>query len=411
MTTPAKTIAFPEFIALMAMMSSLMALSIDAMLPALPQIGHDLGVLRANDNQLIISSLFAGMALGLLFYGPLSDSFGRKPPLYIGLILFILGCLVSIFSHDFKQMLLGRLLQGIGLAAPRVVSLAMIRDQFQGKAMARVMSFVMMVFILVPALAPAMGQAILWVAPWQAIFGLFVLLSLVLLVWFALRQPETLALTHRTPFTLRKILQTLAEILRLRAALGPTIALGIVFGAFLGYLSTAQQIFQGLYAQGNRFALYFGLLALVFGGASLFNAKLVRFFSLRQLSKWTLLAQTIFSSCFFFFSQAWEGVPPFETFLLFLAASFVCVAILFGNLNALAMEPLGHIAGIGAAVVGTISTFISAGLGAMIGQMYDETLLPLAGGFAILGLGSLLILVGTTEEVLQAAKNLSAETS
>jgi len=374
-----------------------MALSIDAILPALPLIGADLGVVRANDNQLLISSLFVGMAFGLLIFGPLSDSFGRKPPLAAGLGLFVLGCLISIGAHGFEQMLIGRVIQGIGLAAPRVVSLAMIRDLFHGEGMAKVMSFVMMVFILVPALAPALGQAILWIAPWQAIFWMYLVLSMVVLVWFTLRQPETLVPEKRTPFGPINILQQVFQILKTREAMGPTTTIGIVFGAFLGYLSTAQQIFGGMYDRAAQFPLYFGALALVFGGASLLNSRLVQVYKMRPLALTTLAILSACSGGFFLVALNSGGVPPFWAFMLFLAASFMCIAILFGNLNAMAMEPLGKIAGIGAAVVGTFSTLISAGLGVLIGQLYDDTLIPMASGFACLGLASMVILMVTTK--------------
>jgi len=396
--SPSQQLRFPEFITLMAMMSSLMALSIDAMLPALPMIGAELGVVEANDNQMIISSLFVGMAIGLMIYGPLSDYFGRKRPLYAGLALFIIGCLISIEATTFNQMLFGRIVQGMGLAAPRVVSLAMIRDLFQKEAMARVMSFVMMVFILVPALAPALGQLILLFAPWQAIFKVFLVLTSAILLWFGLRQPETLPVEKRLKFSVSQLSKAMFQVVKLRAAMGPTVTLGIVFGAFLGYLGASQQIFQGLYDKGNQFALYFGLLALCFGAASMLNARLVSSYGMRHLSRWSLAALTGVSLVFLGVTFAWAGVPPFWTFFIFLACSFSCIAILFGNLNALAMEPLGHLAGVGAAMVGMISTLISASLGQYIGHLYDQTVLPLVTSFAILGLTSFLILSKTTQE-------------
>lgn len=374
-----------------------MALSIDAMLPALPQIGKDLGVVNPNDNQLIISFLFLGMALGLMIYGPLSDSFGRKRPLYAGLSLFIIGCLISIYAKDFNQMLFGRVIQGMGLAAPRVISLAIIRDLFHGENMARVMSFVMVVFILVPAIGPAVGIGILAFFPWQAIYTLFWVLAAAVMVWFGIRQHETLDIDKRTPFSLKNIGSSILEIVTCKQAMGPTVTIGIIFGAFLGYLGSSQQIFQVLYETGNKFALYFGILALAFGGASIINARLVRVFGMRRLSIWALWLLTSVSMGFFFLTDSYQGVPPFWTFFLFLAACFFAIASLFGNLNAMAMEPLGHIAGIGAAMIGTISTLISAGLGVYIGQLYNETVLPLVGSFAILGATSLFILAQTTK--------------
>ena len=192
-----------EFVARVALMISLVALSIDAMLPALPAIGAELGVRQANDAQLVISALFLGLAIAQMVYGPLSDSFGRKPVIYAGFAIFIAGCLLSILASGLEVMLLGRFLQGIGAAGPRIVTMALVRDQYSGRAMARIMSLAMAVFIMVPVLAPAIGQAILLVAHWRAIFGMLLAVALIALVWFALRQPETLPPARRAPFSLR----------------------------------------------------------------------------------------------------------------------------------------------------------------------------------------------------------------
>jgi DHA1 family bicyclomycin/chloramphenicol resistance-like MFS transporter len=187
------SIGLVEFVALMAMMTSLTAMSIDSMLPALSEIGLDLGLQRPNDSQLVISLLLVGMAVGQMFLGPLSDSIGRKPTVYIGFGLFIIGCLMSMLTTNFQIMLAGRMLQGLGAAAPRVVVVALIRDLYTGREMARVMSFVMAVFILIPVVAPAFGQAILMVAHWRWIFGSFLIIVLFIGIWFAWRQPETLS--------------------------------------------------------------------------------------------------------------------------------------------------------------------------------------------------------------------------
>ena len=250
-----KGAGFVEFITLTALMTSLVALSIDAMLPALPQIGSDLGVTGANDSQLVISMLFVGLAFGQLFYGPLSDSIGRKAAIYIGFLLFSAGSVIALLADDFTMMLAGRLLQGIGVAGPRIVAIAMVRDQFSGRAMARVMSFIMSVFILVPIVAPALGQLIVDLANWRAIFTLFLVLALFLSVWFGVRQPETLPKERRLPLSIAQLRLSLREILTHPAALGYTLVAGIVFGAFLGYLNSSQQIFQEQYALGSPFPL------------------------------------------------------------------------------------------------------------------------------------------------------------
>ncbi|MAT97518.1 MAG: Bcr/CflA family drug resistance efflux transporter [Anaerolineaceae bacterium] len=372
-------------------MMALTALSIDAMLPALAQIGSDLQVQNANDRQLVISMIFVGLAFGQLFFGPLSDSTGRKPAIYAGLVLFMFGSLMSMFAVNFPMMLLGRLLQGVGVSAPRAVTLALVRDQFAGRGMARVMSFVMTVFILVPMLAPSMGQAILSFSSWRAIFGSFLLLATIALVWFALRQPETLAPENRAPFTGRRIINTAQEIMKNRLALGYTVTAGLVSGAFIGYLNSAQQIFQEQYELGTLFPIYFGVIASSIGLASLLNSRLVMQLGMRLLVRGSLLIIFGLSVVALGIAPFFAGQPPFWVFMAYLMLSFFCVGVLFGNLNALAMEPLGHIAGIGAAVVGALSTLISVLLGTLIGQSYNGTILPLVIGLGVLAGASVMV--------------------
>jgi DHA1 family bicyclomycin/chloramphenicol resistance-like MFS transporter len=386
MRRPKKAISFVEFVALMAMMTALPAMSIDAMLPALLEIGLDLGVERANDGQLVISLLFLGMAVGQMFYGPLSDSIGRKPTIYIGFGLYAGGCLLSMLTASFQVMLVGRILQGWGIAAPRVVIVSMVRDQYSGRAMARVMSFVMAVFILVPVVAPAFGQTVLLVAHWRAIFGIYLLLALVIGAWFAWRQPETLLPNRRIPFSLVRIGRAIREVVALRTAFGYTVTAGLVSGAFVGYLNSAQQVFQEQYGLGQLFPLYFAILALSLGSASMVNARLVLRFGMRALSFRALQSNIALSVIVLGIAVIMAGRPPLWLLTFYFLLTFFGVGILFGNLNALAMEPLGHIAGVGAAVVGSLSTFISLLLGTLIGQSYNGTVLPLVGGFAILSI-------------------------
>ncbi len=382
-------LGFAEFISLTAMMMSLVALSVDTMLPALSEIGRDLGASDNNRSQLIISLFFFGMATGQLLYGPVSDNTGRKPAIYLGYGLFITGCLLSLFSTTLPVMLAGRFLQGFGTAGPRIVSIAIVRDRYEGSAMARVMSFVMTVFIIVPIIAPALGQGVLLLAGWRAIFALFLILALVTLVWFVIRQPETLSKEKRVSFSFKPIIGTVMIIFRNRHAIGYTVTAGLVNGFFLGYLNSAQQIFQEEYALGAAFPLYFAALALSIGGASLFNARFVLHHTMQSLSKRALLLITVLSAGFSLFALLSHGQPPLWTLMAYLFATFFATGILFGNLNALAMEPLGKMAGIGAGVVGSLSTFISLIAGTAIGQSYNGTVLPLTAGFFMLSLASL----------------------
>lgn len=397
--------SFAEFVTLVSMMMALTALSIDAMLPALQQISDDLLVQNANDRQLVISVIFLGLAAGQLLFGPLSDSIGRKPAIYGGFALYIIGSLLSMTATVFPVLLAGRVLQGLGVSSPRAVTMALVRDQYSGRGMARVMSFVMSVFIFVPMLAPIMGQGVLLFAGWRAIFGVFVLLTLILTVWLALRQPETLPKERRIPFTGRRIVGALGEIVRSRTALGYTLTAGLVSGAFIGYLNSAQQIFQDQYGLGELFPLIFALVASAIGLASFLNARLVMRFGMRFLVRWALLAIFGLALVGALLAQLTGGQPPLPLFLGYLMLSFFCVGILFGNMNALAMEPLGHIAGIGAAVVGSLSTFISAFLGAAIGRRYDGTVLPLIVGLAILAGLALLLVLGWVERQPAAAES------
>jgi DHA1 family bicyclomycin/chloramphenicol resistance-like MFS transporter len=333
--------SFLEFVILVSMMMSLTALSIDAMLPALAQIGSDLNVQTANGRQLVISVIFLGLAVGQLFFGPLSDKTGRKPAIYAGLACFMAGSLVSMFAISFPMMLFGRLLQGAGISAPRTVTL-------------------------------------------RSIFGSFLLLTLIILVWFAFRMPETLASEKRAPFSWSRIVITTREIIRIRPALGYTVTAGLVSGAFIGYLNSAQQIFQEQYALGELFPLYFAIISLSVGLASILNTRLVMRIGMRLLVRWSLLIIFSLSIAALAIALVTAGHPPLWLLMAYLMMSLFCIGILFGNMNSLAMEPLGDVAGIGAAVVGALSTLISMMLGTLIGQNYNGTILPVVAGLAIL---------------------------
>lgn len=388
-----RPLAQNEFILLMAMLMSLVALAIDAVMPALPAIAEDLGARSMNDRQLVISSLFFGLAIGTFIYGPISDSVGRKPPIYVGFALFVFGTLISLFASDFSTMLLGRVLQGVGIAAPRIVANAIVRDLYRGRDMARIMSLIMGVFVMVPALAPLIGQGMMLLGGWRAIFVSFLVLSALTLMWFSLRQPESLPPTKRAPFSLSHLMSASMIVIKQPVARGYTIAIGLVFGPFVGYLNSTQQILQELYGLGDRFPLVFALIAVFFGIASYANARLVMQWGMRDLSYKALWALCVASVLFFLVAWVMQGKPPLVLLILYLGLTFFCVAILFGNLNAMAMEPkeLGAIAGIAAALIGSVSTLIAAPLGGLIGHLYNETVLPLAGGFALSGSATLAV--------------------
>lgn len=373
-----------EFVALVALLSSLMALAIDAMLPALPVIGHDLGVSNPNSPQLVISTVFLGMLVGQVLFGPLSDSVGRKPLIYWGLGLFMVGSLVSMFAQSFEMMLFGRILQGIGVAAPRVVTMALVRDCYSGREMAQIMSFTMIVFIMVPAIAPSLGQGILWIADWRAIFASFILLSAPILIWFWLRMPETWPLEKRRPFAWHEQWAATKIVCRNRLVMGYSIVTGLVFAAFLGYLNSVQQILQEQYGLGEQFPLYFAALALAIGGASVVNAQLVMKLGMRLLSARALQVVSALSAVFLVMVLLQQGQPPLWLFMLYCLLAFFSVGLLFGNLNALAMETIGDYAGIGASIIGVISSAVAIPIGVLIGQAYNHTVIPIVLGFLIL---------------------------
>ena len=391
-----KTSAHPglaEFVALMAFTMGLVAFSVDSMLPAFPDIVRDLRVTATNDIQLVISLLFSGMALGQLFYGSLSDSIGRKPAMYIGFGLFIIGCILSLAATDLHLMLAGRLLQGIGAAGPRTVAVALIRDRYHGSQMAQVMSFIMTVFILVPVFAPALGQLILFVAGWRAIFTALIVLAVMTLIWLGIRQPETLPKALRRPFTLAKLKAAFREVLGHRASMITMVIAGCVSGSFLGYLNLSQQIFQVQYGLGARFPLYFAIMAIAVGCASLLNSGLVMRFGMHRLADLALTLMVGLSWLFLMLVWRYGGHPPLWLFVLSCLALFFAIGVLFGNLNSIAMEPLGHVAGTAAAVIGSASTLLAVALSYVIGQAYDGSLYSLAIGFAALASLSKLLML------------------
>lgn len=390
--TKAHAPAVGESVALLALLTSLIALAIDAVLPALPQIGHSLAVEDPNQLQWIIGALFFGLSIGQIIYGPLSDSYGRKPSIYLGLVIFIIGTLVSAFAQSFEVMLLGRVIQGIGASGPKVVSIALVRDQYKGAEMARIMSFIMAVFILVPALAPSFGYLILTVSGWREIFFSFLALSGISLIWFGSRQPETLPAEKRIPFTLGRILAGTKETVSNKTVRRSMLAAGMIFGAFISYLSTVQPLFQDIFAITDQFPLYFALLALSIGCASLLNSRLVTRLGMERISVMSLQAVIGLSILFTPLLIATDGKPPLLLFMLYMAATFLCIGMLFGNLNAMAMNPMGHIAGIAAAVIGSGTTLISVVIGGAIGQLYNGTLFPLTFAFALLSLVAYLLI-------------------
>ena len=393
-----------EFIALVALTTSLVAMAIDTMLPALGAMATELGAAHPNDRQLVLSAFFGGLSVGQLLYGPFSDSLGRKPALYFGIGMFVIGNLVCALTHSFDVLLAGRVLTGFGAAGPRIVSTALVRDVYAGRAMARVMSFVSTVFIVVPVLAPSIGQGVLAVTTWRAIFGGLVVIAVLNWVWFALRQPETLPRERRVPFSLRTIAHGTVEVFKTPITLGYMLATGIIFAAFISYLSTAQQIFQEQYQLGALFPVFFGMLASTIGVASFVNGRLVMRFGMQRLSRIALLCACALSTIALVGAWLCDGHPPFAAFMAYLLSCFFFNGILFGNFSARAMEPMGHIAGMAAAVTGSVGSMVALAIGTPFGRAYDGTVLPLIAGFTTCGLLALAVTTWAENRTARAAQ-------
>lgn len=391
MVTQKKKISDREFIALMATVMSLVALAIDSMLPAIGHMAISLNIEDMNDSQWIIAAVFVGMSMGLLVYGPLSDSFGRKTAIYIGITIFLIGDLISIYATDLTVMVVGRVIQGFGGAACRVVSVAMVRDRFSGADMARFMSLIMVIFIMVPALAPSVGQAILLFAGWEYIFWMMFVFGSCSLMWFYFRQYETLDEDKRLPFSFATIATGAMETVRHAPAMGFTVAAGIMFGAFVAYLNSAQQMMQGQYHLGDTFAIYFGVLAFVYGLSSFLNAKLIPRFGMDRICVTMLTGLTVVSLGFSAYIITTGGQLSLNLFTVYLFIAFFCMGPLFGNFNAMATQPFGHIAGVATSVISSIQTLCAVTVGAFISQLYNGTVQPLIAGFMICGLLTIII--------------------
>ncbi len=381
-----------QFIALMAALMSVVALAIDALLPALDVIGLAIGVSKLIDNQLLITMIFLGLGIGPLVFGPLSDSLGRKPVVYVGFVIFIISSFICVYAESLEVMIAGRILQGIGLSSPRTIAIAIIRDKFSGNYMARIMSFVTVVFLLVPIVAPAMGKLILDYHNWQGIFYIQIFMSLLVCFWFWRRQPETLLKSNRIRFSRAKLIKGFKEVLRQKRTMGYTIISGFVVGSFLVYLSSSQQIFQEQYGLKEEFPYIFSGLAIAIGAAIFLNATLVLRYGMKRLVSIALLG--FFATSLLYIVLFYNSVnPPIEVLLLFFGMQFFCIGFLFGNLRALAMEPVGHIAGIAAAITGFISTMMAVPISTIIGRYIAHTALPLFIGFSICSLLAIIILI------------------
>ena len=374
-----------EFVVLMAMLFATIAFSIDSMLPALPDIGAELSPMNVNKAQLIITSFVFGMGIGTFFTGPMSDSFGRKPVLVIGAALYIAASALAWAAQTLELMLAARVIQGIGVAGPRVVGMAIIRDLYEGRQMAKLMSFTMLVFSFVPAIAPTIGAVIIHYFDWRMIFASFVVFAGLITVWLMVRQPETLPKESRVPFRLSYMQVTFVDAMRNEMFLICTIVITLVFGILMALLSSTQQIYDVVFDEAENFHLWFGLTAVIAASASLINAALVERLGMRILVAAAMLGQLLLSvvMAIIIIGDLLPHDLYFYAYFVWSTSIFFMIGLTIGNLNALAMEPMGHVAGMAASIIGGVSNVFSLIIAIPIGLAFNGSPLPLAIGVAV----------------------------
>ncbi|MGJ8617433.1 MAG: multidrug effflux MFS transporter [Sulfitobacter sp.] len=382
-----------EFVAMIAMMFATIAFSMDAMLPALPEIAAELAPDLAYRAPLILTAFFLGMGLGTFLAGPLSDAYGRRRIVFCGIAIYVIAASVAWVSSTLEVMLIARVFQGLGASGPRVVSAAIIRDLFVGREMARIISFVMLVFTLVPVLAPALGALIIILIGWRGIFLAFIIFAVTVAAWMWLRLPETLPPQRRRPFKAKLMAAAVTEIFS-----HPTVRLSIMVQTLaMGMLIITLMLVQPIYAQvfdrAGSFPFWFGGIALAAGSASILNAMLVVRYGMRRLVTITLGMQVLLSGGMIAFDLGSMAEPySFAAFVIWQTCLFFQAGLTLGNLNAIAMEPMGHIAGMAASVTGAFSTVVAALIVAPVGALFDGTIQPLvtavlimaAAGFALM---------------------------
>lgn len=385
---------FTELVAIVAAVMALNALAIDMMLPALGIIGEDLGVDVPNHRQRIIVFYVLANGFGQLLFGPIVDRFGRKPVLMFALAGYVAGSALSVFASSFSLLLAARVFQGFMTAATRVAAIATVRDICSGRKMAEVMSLSITVFMAAPILAPGFGQIILSASDlWRAIFVALLVYGLILMVWLGFRLPETLTPQNWRPLNAKRIINAYGEYISNRVSIGYTVASALCFGALFGYISTSEQVFHETFDVGNKLALYFAIVAASLGAATIINARLVSRFGMRRLTHGALLGFVAINLIHLVFATTTGGSLP--SFMIFMCISFFALGLIGPNSTAMAMEPMGHIAGLAAAANGFAGTTVAGFLGGYIGSFYDGTVIPIIAGFFILGILALCIVLWT----------------
>lgn len=380
-----------EFIALAASLAAVAAMSIDILLPALPAIGETFGVADPNSRQLVILVYVVTFSVSQLFFGLLTDRYGRRPFLIFGLALYLAGSVAAIFSNSFETLLAMRVVQGVGTAALQVVVMAVIRDCFSGQSMGRVLTFVFTTFMIVPIVAPSIGQAIQYVSGWRGVFVFNAIAGSALFAWAYLRLEETLSHDARRAISFENVFDALKQIATNRITAGYAIASMATFVGLFAYVVSVQQVYGEAYGLGELFALAFGASSIGVAAAALCSARLVRMFGIRQVAHGALLLFTASGLTLSALSLA--AVPPFWVCFLFLSICMMAFGVLQGNFNAMALEPQGHIAGVASSLYGVVTMTVGSIGGGLVGQAYDGTPTPLALAFGLGGaIASLVIL-------------------
>jgi DHA1 family bicyclomycin/chloramphenicol resistance-like MFS transporter len=374
-----------ELIALLAMIMSSTALAIDVMLPAFGDIRAEFGL--GSDSTAVagvVTIFMLGLAVAQVFFGVLADRFGRKPILYAGIAIYIVGAVASTLAPSFGWLLAARFLWGVGSAGPRMITLTILRDTYSGERMAKAMSFVMAIFILVPVVAPSIGAAMTAWISWRAAFGFTAIAAVIIGLW-SLRLPESLKPENRIKLTRVDVTGAGRQVLTTRMTLGYMFALTVLFGAFISYIASSELIFSDIYDRGDQFPLIFGGIAVAMGFAALLNGRLVETIGLQRLLSIVMVLYLVFAATLVLLVIGNDGVPPFWLFVGSLTLLTSVFALLIPNINTAAMLPMGRVAGTAAAIIGTVTTGGGALIGTMIDRAYDGTVTPLSVSF--LGLG------------------------
>ena len=382
-----------EFVAMMAMLVATVAMSIDAILPALSLISEEFTPQSPNQAQMVLSTFVIGMAAGTLFTGPLSDSFGRKSVIYFGTSLYIFTSILCVISHSFELILVARFLQGVGASAPRVIAQALVRDFYQGREMARISSFIMIVFALVPAVAPLLGSFVIIMFEWRAIFVMFIIFVVASTLWVGIRIDETVTIDRRIEFRLDQFLQATKEVLHNPMIQMSIITLVFAYSILFTGIFLIQPVFEQVFHQAQSFPLWFALIALLAASSSYLNAQIVRKVGMRKLIYIAFTVQLGLSFLMFLIYALgyFVGNFGFALFVFWMFSIFFQAGLTIGNLTALAMEPVGHIAGTAASLISATATIGSVILAAIVGQLFDGTLLVMilgVGTFTLLGIVS-----------------------